>query len=307
MQIQNDQLVSVPSSGSRKDIDSRQLPSGKLYTPNPNESSGNALEKLVEAVLTSSRYKHVSHDLIRSIGSRELAKRSNLKDAIKATKSKLHQVGGAYLTAKEDYAGWLNDLERLHHSGNQDAFLAYVKKVMSYHASTRERLPILNQFYHMILADLPPIHRVLDVACGFNPLALSWMPLAEPVEYYAYDIYKDMLVFLEKFMSLVQVQSQVQVCDIIQSCPTTQVDLAFVLKALPCLEQIDKSAGSELLHHINAKYIVVSFPVHSLGGRTKGMETNYEARFRSLVKSTTWLVKKFEFATELAFLIIKDE
>jgi predicted amidohydrolase YtcJ len=36
-------LVSVPSSGSRKDIDSRRSPTGKVYTPNPNGSSGNAL------------------------------------------------------------------------------------------------------------------------------------------------------------------------------------------------------------------------------------------------------------------------
>jgi ATP-grasp domain len=38
-------LVSVPSSGSRKDIDSHRLPTGKGYTPNPNESSGNTLGK----------------------------------------------------------------------------------------------------------------------------------------------------------------------------------------------------------------------------------------------------------------------
>jgi 7-keto-8-aminopelargonate synthetase-like enzyme len=36
-------IVSVPSSGSRKDIDSRHLPGGKVCTPNPNESSGNAI------------------------------------------------------------------------------------------------------------------------------------------------------------------------------------------------------------------------------------------------------------------------
>jgi 16S rRNA (guanine(1405)-N(7))-methyltransferase len=262
------------------------------------------LEKLVETVLTSSKYKDVSHDLIRSIGLRELTKRSSMKEAVKATKNKLHQVGGAYLTDKEDYGGWLHELERLYRTGHQDAFRAYVKKVMSYHASTRERLPILDQFYTTILADLPPIHRILDVACGFNPLALPWMPLYNSVEYYAYDIYNDMLDFLHSFMVLIQVQGQAQVCNIIQSCPTTQVDVAFVLKAIPCLEQIDKSAGSELLHSINAKYIVVSFPVHSLGGRTKGMEANYEAKFRSLVENTDWSIKRFEFATELAFLII---
>jgi RsmE family RNA methyltransferase len=37
--------LSVPSSGSRKDIGSCFLPGEKVYTPNPNESSRNALEK----------------------------------------------------------------------------------------------------------------------------------------------------------------------------------------------------------------------------------------------------------------------
>jgi ribose 1,5-bisphosphate isomerase len=36
-------LVSVSSSGSRKDIDSRRLPTGKAYLSNPGESSENAL------------------------------------------------------------------------------------------------------------------------------------------------------------------------------------------------------------------------------------------------------------------------
>jgi hypothetical protein len=36
-------VVSVPSSGSRKAIDSCRLPTGEVYTPNPNESSGNAV------------------------------------------------------------------------------------------------------------------------------------------------------------------------------------------------------------------------------------------------------------------------
>jgi malonyl CoA-acyl carrier protein transacylase/acyl carrier protein len=41
--IFTDSLVSVPSSGSRKDLDSSGLPPGKVYPPNPNGSSGNAL------------------------------------------------------------------------------------------------------------------------------------------------------------------------------------------------------------------------------------------------------------------------
>jgi 16S rRNA (guanine(1405)-N(7))-methyltransferase len=54
------------------------------------------LDKLLEAIQSSSKYRHIDIDLIRAIGTSELEKRRTLKEAIKATKNKLHQVGGAY-------------------------------------------------------------------------------------------------------------------------------------------------------------------------------------------------------------------
>ena len=46
-------LISVPSSGSRKDLDSCSLPPGKVYPPNPNGSSGNALRRWSHAIFGS--------------------------------------------------------------------------------------------------------------------------------------------------------------------------------------------------------------------------------------------------------------
>ena len=45
------------------------------------------------------------------------------------------------------------------------------------HASTQERLPILEEFFQTTLASIAPVESVLDLACGLNPLALPWMPL----------------------------------------------------------------------------------------------------------------------------------
>ncbi|HEU5376370.1 MAG TPA: hypothetical protein VFV38_13075 [Ktedonobacteraceae bacterium] len=264
------------------------------------------LAKLVEHVLASSKYREVSDDLIREIGWHELARGAGFKEAVKAVKSKLHQVGGAYLAERRAYATWLSDLEPLTGCDNRDKLLTSLKMIMHYHTSTRERLPILEQFYKTILADLPPIHSILDLACGLNPLTLPWIPFTEPVEYYAYDIYKDMIHFLNQFLALMHVQGQAQVCDVIQAYPTRQVDLALILKAIPCLEQVDRAVTPRLLQTINATYIVVSFPVHSLGGKAKGMEAHYAARFRALVADTAWSIKQFEFATELAFLLTKQ-
>ncbi len=264
------------------------------------------LEALVVAVMNSPKYSNLSPELVRDLGERELANRRNLNEAIKATKRKLHQVGGAYTVGSRDYARWLEELRIALQSGQKTEWLACCKRIMSYHASTRERLPILEQFYATTLAGIPPPHTVLDLACGLNPLALPWMPLAGHAAYYAYDIYQDLAEFLSAFLALTRTQGRAEARDILRLPPEQPADLALLLKALPCLEQIDASAGRRLLEVINAKYLLVSFPVRSLGGRSKRMPETYEARFRELVAGKPWEIKRFVFATELAFLISKS-
>jgi 16S rRNA (guanine(1405)-N(7))-methyltransferase len=178
-------------------------------------------------------------------------------------------------------------------------------RLMRLHASTRERLCILDQFYATILADLAPIRSVLDVACGLNPLAIPWMPLTGEAEYFACDIYADLVGFLNEFLAFTRLRGGAQVVDVTRNCPTERVQVAFLLKSLPCLEQIDPTVGARLLERLNAEHILVSFPVHSLGGRQKGMAAHYEVRFQELVSHRAWTVTRFQFATELVFRVSK--
>lgn len=264
------------------------------------------LDALAAAVLKSAKYGNLTPELIRDIGARELANRRSLDEAIKATKRKLHQIGGAYTVGSRDYARWLDDLRIAIQSGQRNELLACCKRVMAHHASTRERLPILEQFYTTTLAGLPPPQTVLDLACGLNPLALPWMPLAEGAEYYAYDIYEDMAEFLNEFFALAHTRGRAKARDVLRHPPEQPADLALLLKAIPCLEQIDAAAVLELLEYVNARHMLVSFPVRSLGGRSKGMSLTYEARFRELVAGKPWKITRFAFATELAFLISRE-
>jgi|SRR5579859_2387259 len=260
---------------------------------------------LVDAVLASPKYKDICRELIARIASQELGKRRNAKEALKATKNKLHQVSGAYLETRVQYGGWLNELRAAAQSGQREDLLHVCARVMSYHASTRERLPILDRFYAEIFAHLPPIRSVLDVACGLNPLAVPWMPLAAGAEYYACDIYRDMMDFLQTWLKMINVGGYTRACDVIQQCPTHKVDVALILKTIPCLEQLDKAAGTRLLQAINADYLVVSFPVRSLGGKSKGMTEHYEARFRELAAREQWEIKRLLFSSELVFVVRK--
>jgi 16S rRNA (guanine(1405)-N(7))-methyltransferase len=263
------------------------------------------VDEIVESILATRKYRNISEDLIRDVASSEIPKRRDLKEAIKATKSKLHQVAGVYMSGAIDYDSLLLELSDAASSGDMRRLRKACIAAMRLHPSTRERIGILDQFYHVSLSNLPPVRSVLDVGCGFNPLSIPWMGLSQGVEYYAYDVYHDLASFLNRALPILGVSGHAYVCDVIQSPPARQADLALVLKTLPCMEQIDRSAGIGLLRAINASYLLVSYPTHSLGGRDRQMPENYEARFLDLIRGANWSVKRFEFETELAFLVTK--
>ncbi len=93
--------------------------------------------------------------------------------------------------------------------------------------------------------------------------------------------------------------------DITNFIPREKVHVAFLLKTIPCLEQVDKTIGTKLLESIPSDNILVSFPSRSLGGKSKGMAANYEAHFFQLISGKNWRVTKSEFPNEIAFLIQK--
>ncbi len=261
------------------------------------------LEALVAAVLSSGKYRHILPEFVRAIGARELAVRPNLKAAVKATKNALHQAGGAFVDAPIRYDRALAALREA--AGDPDALRAACRTIMAGHTSTRERLPILDSFYAETLAVLPPPARVLDIACGLNPLARPWMPLPESAEYVAYDIYTDQIAFLNDFFALTGSHGRAEARDVLGRPPEEEADLALILKTLPCLEAIDRAAPARLLDATRARRLLVSFPAQTLGGRRKGMAAHYEAGFRRLLDERGWPAQRFEFATELAFLVEK--
>lgn len=268
-----------------------------------SESQAQALNTLVEEVLSSAKYRYVNPAMVRMVGEQELRKRRNHKEAVKATKNKLHQTIGAYWQDKPAYAEWLAALTAA--AGEPEQLRTVCQTIMRHHASTRERLPLLPHFYATIFADLPPFHTILDLACGLNPLTIPWMPLTTSVAYHACDVGQDQMQFLQQALPLLGVQGQATLCNLLEATPTAQADVVLLLKTLPCLEQLEATIGSRLLAGIDAPVFIISFPGQSLGGRHKGMTTTYPARLQHLLHDSTWQVTEFTFATELVFRLTK--
>ncbi len=262
-------------------------------------------EALMAQVRANPKYAAITEGLVLRLSREALASGLTGKAAVKSVRNKLHQVGGAYFKRNINYTHAAQNLAELPQQMDAPEVRAFCRTLMQSHASTAERLPVLEDFYTTCLAPLAPISSILDLACGLNPLSLPWMPVATGVQYHACDIYQDMLGLIGSFFEHFNISGTANPCDLVGQVPQEQAQVALLLKSIPCLEQMDKRIALALLDAIKAEHVLVSFPIHSLGGRQKGMPAFYRNHFYDLVSGQPWVVREFEFATELAFLVTK--
>ncbi|MFW6107286.1 MAG: Rmt family 16S rRNA (guanine(1405)-N(7))-methyltransferase [bacterium] len=263
------------------------------------------LDELVAAVLRSPKYRAVCPHTVRRLGRAELAKGRSVKHATKATRRRLHQVFGAF-RGEPRYPRLLAAVRAAARRGSEDELRQACRRALGQHASTRERLPLLDAFYRRLFALTGVPRRVLDLACGLHPLGLPWMGLPREAPYAAFDIDGRAVDFLNRCFAAMGVGARAEHRDVLCSPPEGPADVAFLLKTFPCLERQERGAGWRLVEAVGARHVVVSFPVASLGGREKGMREHYERSFLAAASGAAWPVERLEFAAELVFVVSKS-
>lgn len=262
------------------------------------------LERLTAAVREGRGYRTLCEPIVRRIGEMELRKRRPWKETVKETRSRLHQIAGAYLESPPPYAKWL---ETLRTADTAEARQGALVTMMRRHASTAERLPELDGFYRAVFATLPPIRSVADIACGLNPLTIPWMGLAPGARYFAYDLYTDMMDFLQEAALLEPLLDHVALTaaasDVAGNPPGEEVDAALIMKFLPVLQQVDRGGAAAWLRGLRARFLIVTYPTRTLGGRNVGMAGFYAAQFLELIAPFGWSCARYEFDGELCFVV----
>lgn len=243
------------------------------------------MDDLVAQVAASRKYRRLDPALVRRIAAEEIGKSG---DRIKTARSRLHQAVCAYQVGEPRYEQWLAALRA--GGGVKRACL----EAMRGHASTRERIPILDRFYAAVMP--AGTSSVVDVGCGLNPLAIPWMPLAGGARYHAYDVDRDLIAFLNEAFPLLGVDGRAELLDVDAQPERVEAgaDVALVLKLLPLLDD----EGAQLLPALAAKRLVVSFPTRTIGGGRKGFGKGYQARFGERLGG-----RQVELPGELAFVI----
>jgi 16S rRNA (guanine(1405)-N(7))-methyltransferase len=263
-----------------------------------------SLAEVVRGLLESRKYRHLSLPILIRVARWALRGHSRPQEALKAAKRKLHQIYGAYLQPSAvggaQHAAQLLENRRLRSEEQRTLCL----DVLRQHASTAERLPFLERFYAEVFAGLPPVRSVHDLACGLNPFAIPWMPLAEGAEYLAVDVDERLTAVFDRLGSAWPVWLRGHTHDLAGgplNDPGGPPDVVLLLKAVPCLEQQESGAGWGLLESVDAPCLVVSFPARSLGGQEKGMQRNYDRLLRRRVEGSGRSLEVLTYPTEVVY------
>lgn len=249
--------------------------------------------ELFEKLSQSKKYRDVCPDTIRRVIAECEGRYKKAKDMDKAVREKLHGITSAFMNEQEykkaqAFAG--------------EFCPANLESLLSCHASTRERLPLaaMDTLYTRIFEVTGEPETLLDLACGINPV-----------------------YFLSKFpqMQVNGVDISGQSVNIITICggralhgdllcegavPPERYDVALLFKILPLLDRQKEGSAMAVLNAVNAKYIVVSFPTRTLGGRNVGMEENYSRWMEAHMPENREVASRFTTDNEL-FYILKEK
>lgn len=245
--------------------------------------SGQSAQEVYDALLASKKYRHASEEVLMRTAEWAASRHGSPKAATKAAKRQLHQVYGAFFE-KVDFALIESLLAPLTPETPAEELKQICTRILDSHVSTAERLPVLSEFYSTLFERTGKPRSVLDLACGLNPFALPWMGLKADASYRAYDMDRRLVRLLNRFFQGCGRPGSAFCGDLLSAPLPGGADLVLLMKALPTLERQGEDAGLELLGRLQARVVVVSFPVRTLGGKNVGMERHYGAFMQSLLR-----------------------
>lgn len=247
---------------------------------------------VLSQLLASKKYGQICPDAVVRIFEQELARHRTTRDADKAARAHLHQISGAFLAGERRQAG---ACLQQYLAGDETALAGALRL----HASTRERLQTADELYARVLRRIGTPGRVLDLACGLNPLYLG----AKGIAVSGYDIHGSLCALVNEWARACAWDVRAECCDLIQPPALPAADLALLMKLLPVLEQQKKGAALALLSAVPARYILVSFPTRTLSGRAVGMAQNYARWFSQNRPEALGVLDEFELGNELCYLL----
>lgn len=254
----------------------------------------NRTEKALNDLLTSKKYADICPDTVKNAFAEQTRRHGKLKDADKAARAHLHAITGAFISpdelknAKKAVAEWM--------AGDEEAFL----RAMLYHSSTRERVNIAEELYLRAFSSCERIETILDLACGINPIFLGKMGYTNVI---GLDIHQGCASLINECAKFFSWKTRARAQDLILTPPKDEADITLMMKLLPVLETQKAGAAQALLSAVKSRYMLVTFPTQTLGGKKVGMEKHYTEWFEARIPEKFETIDRFVIGNELAYML----
>ncbi len=244
------------------------------------------MEDVLQRLQAAKKYADICPDTLERVVTEAFLRHKRPKDAEKAAREALHGITGAFMSPEE-----LKKARALLLADD-------VAGALRLHASTRERMPI-DAFYDALFSRIGRPERVLDLACGFNPVYLASTGIA--VE--GVDISGALANLANEWAARTGASMHIAVRDLLceGAVPGERFDMALAMKLLPVLESQKKGAAARLMTKINAAHLFVTFPTRTLGGRGVGMERHYSDWFEALAMPDWTIEARSILGSELVY------
>lgn len=264
------------------------------------------IEDLVNRISISRKYSHlgIPAATIRDLIDQALKRGVQPSDFEKTVKEKLHNLVAPYL-GDPDYDLLASELGSLPRDVNSPALQAWCLQVMKAHSSTRERIPILGEFYRTLFEVTGAPRSILDLACGLNPFSIPWMQLSRDAGYYACDLHQPRTLLIDAFLKHVGQDGAGIHSDILVQPPRQKADVAFFFKEAHRFEQRQHGVNRSFFRSIPARFLLVSLPTANLTGRRSMLEQDRNLIHQS-ISGTDWKVREILFENEIVFCIEKS-
>lgn len=263
-------------------------------------------ETLRNDISTSRKYHtaDLPSETLRDLLEQELSRHRSRNKAIQSVREKLHNIVAPYL-GDPDYFNAQTAMQAAFASGDPQSVRDFCLSMLASHASTRERIALLDNFYQRLweVTDLP--HTILDLACGLQPFALPWMNLPLTTCYYAYDLHRPRVELINLFLELSGRPRLAFHQDILVEPPGIQADVAFFFKEAHRFEQRRRGACRVFFEALQVRWLLVSLPISSLRG-TRNLEQRQRRLMDNLLSGQPWAVEEIRFENELVFCIQKS-
>ena len=264
------------------------------------------LDALTAELLRAPKYRQLDlpPETARALLEQELPRHRTTRAAIKAAREKLHQIVAPYL-GDPDYPGAITALQAAFAAGPQQVRNTCAA-LMQAHASTHERLPLLDSLYPRLFALTGQPQTILDLACALHPLSFPWMGLPNSTRYHAYDLHGPRCQLLAHYFALQGLPPLVEQADILVHPPQIEADVAFFFKEAHRFEQRQHGCNRPFWQALHVRWLLVSLPITDLTGHHSLLE-----RQRRLVYDTLdglpWPVEEVLIGSEMVFCIRKPD